>query len=194
MGQKFAAYDAQGSIYGFYDSIDSPLPHGVIAIEITDEQWQTCIVTPGYTVRDGGLVAPVAPTEAQVLCALIPDLCVQIDAAADAVYVAIGGPSPGRLAEYQQANMDALSFKASGYAGDVPATIECQCIAAAMTSREAADDIIATAANWNAALVAIRSARLIGKGKVTASETVALAESAASTAIEAINAVAAASR
>jgi hypothetical protein len=66
MGQKYAAYDSTGSIIGFYDSIDSPVPAGVEAIEITDAQWQTCISTPGYTVKSGALVAPVPPTAAQI--------------------------------------------------------------------------------------------------------------------------------
>ncbi|WP_126285013.1 tail fiber assembly protein [Burkholderia stagnalis] len=39
MGQKFAAFDAQGNITAFYDSIDSPVPQGVPVIEISNEQW-----------------------------------------------------------------------------------------------------------------------------------------------------------
>jgi hypothetical protein len=66
MGQKFAAYNAQGAITGFYDSVDSPLPTGVTALEITDAQWQTCLATPGYSVADGALVAPATPTAAQI--------------------------------------------------------------------------------------------------------------------------------
>lgn len=67
MGQKYAAYNAQGAIIGFYDSVDSPVPNGVTAIEISDTQWQTCISTQGYTVVNGVLTAPVAPTAAQLL-------------------------------------------------------------------------------------------------------------------------------
>ena len=66
MGQKFAAYNASGAITAFYDSIDSPVPSGVIAIEITDAQWQECLATPGYTVANGDLVAPAAPTAAEL--------------------------------------------------------------------------------------------------------------------------------
>ena len=66
MGQKSAAYNSTGAITAFYDSIDSPVPHGVTGIEITDAQWQACINTPGYTVANGALVAPVPPTAAQI--------------------------------------------------------------------------------------------------------------------------------
>lgn len=67
MGQKFAAYNEQGVITAYYDSIDSPAPAGVTALEITDAQWQKCITTRGYTVQSGALVAPAAPTAAQLL-------------------------------------------------------------------------------------------------------------------------------
>lgn len=61
MGQKFAAYNAQGAIIGFYDSFDSPLPSGVEAIEITDAEWQTCLTSQlPYTVENGALTAPTA--------------------------------------------------------------------------------------------------------------------------------------
>jgi hypothetical protein len=138
----------------------------------------------GYPIA----VYPAVPSLIQVKAGL----CASVDAQADVAYIAIGGPSPGRLAEYQQADIDARAFKAAGYTGEVPETVQCQCIASGMTPEQAADDIIATAANWNAALVAIRSARLIGKGKVNAAETEDLANAEAKSAIDAINAVAAA--
>lgn len=68
MGQKYVAYDAQGKIAAFYDSIDSPVPASIVnIIEITDEQWQTCLTTPGYTIVGGNLVAPTPLTEALLL-------------------------------------------------------------------------------------------------------------------------------
>ncbi|MFM0097536.1 phage tail assembly chaperone [Paraburkholderia nemoris] len=39
MGNKLAAYNAQGAIVAFYDTIDSPAPEGVTVAEITLEQW-----------------------------------------------------------------------------------------------------------------------------------------------------------
>ncbi|MCL9851201.1 DUF4376 domain-containing protein [Ralstonia solanacearum P673] len=68
MGQKFAAYDAQGRIVAYYDSVDSPVPVGVTnTLQITDAQWQACIGTSGYKVVSGALVAPTAPTAEQLL-------------------------------------------------------------------------------------------------------------------------------
>lgn len=66
MSQKFAALDEQTGIVVFYDSIDSPPPSGVNAIEITDAQWQTCLSNPGWTVANGELVSPIPPTAAQL--------------------------------------------------------------------------------------------------------------------------------
>jgi hypothetical protein len=67
VGQKFAAYDTQGNITAYFDSVDSPVPVGVTNfIEITESQWQSCIDTPGWTVVNGALVAPAQPSEAQL--------------------------------------------------------------------------------------------------------------------------------
>jgi hypothetical protein len=51
------------------DSVDSPVPQRVAAIEITDAQWQTCSSNPGWTVANGALVTPLAPTPADILAA-----------------------------------------------------------------------------------------------------------------------------
>lgn len=67
MGQKYAAYDSTGAIFAFYDSEDSPVPSGVSVVEITEEQWQTCLATPGYSVASGALIPPPPPTPAQLL-------------------------------------------------------------------------------------------------------------------------------
>jgi predicted NAD/FAD-dependent oxidoreductase len=70
MAQKHAAYDSTGAIIGFYDEVDSPLPSGVNAIPINDEQWRACLGTPGHTVQDGALVAPTpASAEEQLATA-----------------------------------------------------------------------------------------------------------------------------
>ncbi|KVU99779.1 phage tail protein [Burkholderia ubonensis] len=39
MGQKFAAFNAQGDITAFYDSADSPVPPGVRVVDISSERW-----------------------------------------------------------------------------------------------------------------------------------------------------------
>jgi hypothetical protein len=61
MGQKYAAYNAQGTIVAFYDSVDSPVPKGTAVIQLNFAEWQTCLAQPGWTVVDGKLTAP--PTE-----------------------------------------------------------------------------------------------------------------------------------
>jgi hypothetical protein len=97
MGQKFAAYDANGNVTAFYDSTDSPVPAGVNAIEITDTQWQTCLNQAGWTVVSGVLVAPPAPTAAQLLAqaqvAQITKLTAAYEAAitAPVSYTTVGG-------------------------------------------------------------------------------------------------------
>lgn len=67
MGQKLAAYNAQGAVIGFYDSDDSPAPQGIDAINITDAEWQSCLASQGYTVANGILIAPAAPTSDEIL-------------------------------------------------------------------------------------------------------------------------------
>lgn len=67
MGQKSVAFDVQGNIAGYYDSVDSPVPNGINSITITDSQWRMCLSTPGFTVKNGNLVAPTPLTDAQIL-------------------------------------------------------------------------------------------------------------------------------
>jgi hypothetical protein len=81
MGQKYAAFDSTGAIVAFYDSEISPVPSGSQAISITAEQWQTCLDNPGYTVVNGALVAPAAPTAKQLLGAAQSAQNAVIDAA-----------------------------------------------------------------------------------------------------------------
>lgn len=71
MGQKYAAYNSQGTIIAFYDSVDSPVPKSVTSvIELTDAQWQTCINQQGQWFVSGGALAPVpAPSNAELLAA-----------------------------------------------------------------------------------------------------------------------------
>ncbi|MBU9246360.1 DUF4376 domain-containing protein [Burkholderia multivorans] len=88
MGQKLAAYDAQGNITAYYDTADSPPPAGVSVIEITDEQWQMCLSAPGYTVEDGALVAPPAPTASELLVAAQAAQIAVVKAACQAAIIA----------------------------------------------------------------------------------------------------------
>ncbi|CFB63204.1 hypothetical protein PAP18089_05123 [Pandoraea apista] len=81
MGQKYAAYDAQGVITAYYDSVDSPVPVGIENVmEITDAQWQECLTSRGHTVVNGVLVAPAAATSEELLAQAKVLQCAAIDA------------------------------------------------------------------------------------------------------------------
>ena len=67
MGQKYASYNSQGIVNGFYDSIDSPPPATATVIPITDAEWQAAISSKyqPVTVVNGALTIPSGPTLAQ---------------------------------------------------------------------------------------------------------------------------------
>ncbi|KVP78217.1 phage tail protein [Burkholderia ubonensis] len=76
MGQKQAAFDAQGNITAFYDSVDSSAPQGVSVIGISDEQWRDLInaQSAGKRLVVDSVGKPVAvdpppPTRAEVAAA-----------------------------------------------------------------------------------------------------------------------------
>ena len=92
MGQKYAAYNASGSIAGFYDSVDSPVPSGVTTIEITEAQWQAALASPyPVSVVNGELVIPTDPTLAQAQSAQIALVTKGYNTATDCVPVTISG-------------------------------------------------------------------------------------------------------
>ncbi|HBZ06346.1 MAG TPA: phage tail protein [Massilia sp.] len=91
----------------------------------------------------------------------------QIDAAGDAArLLAIGDPA--RAIEYQQAEQQAREYRARGYAGEVPDDVASWSDPKGWAAQQAADDIIATADQWRAALSAIRKLRLAAKESVRA--------------------------
>jgi hypothetical protein len=61
MGQKQAAYDSTGAIIAFYDTTDSPAPAGANVINITDEEWLSCISNQGSKFVENGALADVPP-------------------------------------------------------------------------------------------------------------------------------------
>ncbi|WP_323119978.1 tail fiber assembly protein [Burkholderia alba] len=74
MGQKYAAYDIQRNIIGFYDGEISPVPAGVQAVAITDDQWQMLLAGQSEGKRMALdlnltpiLLDPLPPTQDQIV-------------------------------------------------------------------------------------------------------------------------------
>ena len=92
MGQKYAAYNTSGSITGFYDSVDSPLPSKITAIEITQEQWQAALSSPyPVAIENSSLVILTGPTLAQAQAAQKSLVTQGYNTATDYVPVTING-------------------------------------------------------------------------------------------------------
>jgi len=89
----------------------------------------------------------------------------KIDADTDAIYGAVLG---NRAQEYTLAEADATAYKAAGYAGTVPASVQCWATAKGWTAVQATDDILAAALTWRNAQAAIREQRLASKEAVRA--------------------------
>ncbi|ARU25317.1 phage tail protein [Ralstonia pseudosolanacearum] len=120
-----------------------------------------------------------AQLKAALLVGLRQRLCDQLDAAADAVRLAVVG-DPLRVVEYQRAAEEALAYQAAGYAGDVPLAVKSAADATGSTARAAADEILVMHAAWNKVMYDIRARRLAGKEDIRK----AVSESAASAAAE----------
>ncbi|GJG92825.1 hypothetical protein [Cupriavidus pauculus] len=122
MGQKIAAFDRQGHITAFYDSADSPVPSGVTnTIQITQEQWQTCISQPGYWYVTDGALAPVPPLTAAQQLAAAQSAQIGVLSAACATAIASGFSSGALGSAYgypsaltDQANQNTVAQCSSG--------------------------------------------------------------------------------
>lgn len=100
------------------------------------------------------------PAPAPTLAERITWAVLKIDADTDALIRDVIGE---RGNEYKLADEHARSFKAAGYAGTVPASVQCWADATGWTATQAADDIIATSNDWLGAQDAIRANRLARK-------------------------------
>lgn len=94
------------------------------------------------------------------------ELCTRIDAAADDARLRIAG-DPLRAVEYDRARLAAEQFAAADYQGDVPPMVAAWAIGG-RTAQEAADSILAEAAQYTAALVNLRETRLAAKEQIRA--------------------------
>lgn len=91
-------------------------------------------------------------------------LCSSIDAAADDARRAVAG-DPLRAVEYERAALEAQAFADAGYQGEVPPMVAAWAING-RTPQQAADSILGEAAQYNAALVQIRTVRLQAKERI----------------------------
>lgn len=80
-----------------------------------------------------------------------------IDVDVDKIYADVIG---NRGTEYSEAEREALDFKAAGYTGPVPPTVQSWATVKSWTPQAAADDIIAQATAWRNAALSIRANRL----------------------------------
>lgn len=125
-------------------------------------QWVTCgaDVAPGWVYHNKSFAAPPAITLTS------GELCTRIDTAADAARARVAG-DPLRAVEYDRARIEAEQFAAVSYQGDVPPMVAAWAING-RTAQEAADDILHEAAQYTAALIALRETRLAAKEQVRA--------------------------
>ena len=121
------------------------------------------------------------------LAAALAAAMVQIDEEADSARAAALGDL-SRAVEYQLAAQEARAFAAAGYAGGVPLSVQAWADAAELEPKAATDDIITEADAWQAALHAIRAARLQGKQRVLKAASHDAAETLTDEAISAIRA------
>ncbi|NSX84472.1 hypothetical protein G6L86_02630 [Agrobacterium tumefaciens] len=111
MGQKYAAFDAEGQITGFYDSIDSPPPENLDIIEITDDEWLMLLTGSGYTIVDGAIVDP-PPAEEIPLAVIKIGLKAKIDADAEAERLKYITSGAGQALTYMQKSDEARRYLA----------------------------------------------------------------------------------
>jgi hypothetical protein len=92
-------------------------------------------------------------------------LCAKVDAAADSARKTLAG-EPLKAMEYAQAAADAQAFIAEGYPKKaVPLSVSAW-VAKGRTARQAADQIIAKAAQFNESLLTLRTLRLKAKEQI----------------------------
>lgn len=139
---------------------------------------------------DGSAWAFDADLQTANLGALQLSLCEQVDTAADAARRAVAG-DPLRAVEYDHARIEAEQYAAAGYQGTVPPMVAAWAING-RTPQQAADSILAEAAQYNAALVQLRTVRLGAKELIRAAMAAGNVEQAQDIAAETIASIEAA--
>lgn len=122
--------------------------------------------------------------------ALSVTLCQSVDAAADVARAKVAG-DPLRAVEYDRAASEAQAFATANYQGTVPPMVAAWAING-RTARQAADGILQEAAQYNAALVLLRTVRLNAKELIRNAMTAGNVEQAQDIADETIASIQAA--
>jgi hypothetical protein len=94
-------------------------------------------------------------------------LCAKVDAAADSIRRTLAG-DPLRALEYQQAALEAQVFKDQGYPKKAVPLAVSAWVVKGRTARQAADQMLAKAAEFEANLLALRELRLKAKAQIRA--------------------------
>lgn len=132
------------------------------SVEVSDEAYAALFANPFIDKR----IAPDASgypilVDLPEPVVTVGSLIGEIDTAADRARRAVAG-DPLRAAEYDRARIEAEQFAAAGYQGDVPPMVAAWAISG-RTAQQAADSILAEAAQYTAALVQLRTTRLQAK-------------------------------
>lgn len=178
--------DHRGSVYS--TATGAALPHtelGELPPGLTSQQRPS----PDHSWSDTAWVLDAA-LQAANLVALQLSLCQQIDTAADAARRAVAG-DPLRAVEYDRARIEAEQFAAAGYQGEVPPMVAAWAING-RTAQQAADNILAEAAQYNTALVQLRTVRLNAKELIRTAMAAGQVEQAQDIAAETIASIEAA--
>lgn len=161
------------------------------AIPITEDRYLTVIANPqpgmvrSHDANDLPILVP-PPTYVPSVEAL----CARVDAAADKARAKVAG-DPLRAVEYDRSRLEAESYKAASYQGEVPRMVAAWAING-RTPRQAADSILAEAAAYTEALCCIRETRLQAKELIRAALAGGNIEHAQDIAAETIDAIEAA--
>lgn len=131
---------------------------------------ETLTLGDGVAISTRAVVPWSAAEIAADLIARKAPALTQIDADTDAINTAVMG---SRAQEYELAEQHAQEYKAAGYTGPVPSSVQSWATAKTWTATQAADDILITAAQWRTAQAAIRAQRLLRKEQVRSAADVA---------------------
>lgn len=111
MSKYYVAYDKiSGVVTDRYDSDIQPPPSGKTVLEVPDQATMLQTIVPGWTVQNGKLVAPPAPTSAQLLAqAQRAQIGILMADYRNAIQVPVSYTSKGGVTKTYQADPQSVS-------------------------------------------------------------------------------------